>query len=120
MLIEVLVKDQLEGGAAVLEALAAEDFPVSGAFWVRGPEVSYWQLILASPLVSRFGPLAAYRKVSEILGRRNDAVSPSDISLFSPVDPEYVRLREYALGPGQFGIGPVKPYSVFQDAYIYT
>ncbi len=123
MLIEVLVKDQIEGGAAVLEALKAEVFPVAGAFWCRIPGEDYWQLIIASPVVGHFGPLAAYQKVHAILKRHPvDALSPFNISLFSPIDPEYLRLREHAFGPGQFGVGPgtgLAHNSSFADAWAY-
>jgi hypothetical protein len=120
VLIEVLVKDQIEGGLAVLDALRAEGFPVVGAFWCRLPDRDYWKLVIASDFVSQFGPLKAYQTVRAILEKQPVAsVSPSDILLFSPNDPGYVRLCEYALGPGQFGIGPSQRYNMFQDAYVY-
>jgi hypothetical protein len=123
MLIEVLVKDQIEGGAAVLETLKAEGFPVSGAFWCRIPDQDYWELIIASPFVSQFGPLAAYQKVRAILEKHPvEAVSPSDISIFSLVDPEYLRLREHAFGRGPFGVGPgtgIPRNTSFADAWAY-
>jgi hypothetical protein len=123
VLIQVLVRDQIEGGTSVLEALKAEGFPVSGAFWCRIPDQDYWQLIIASPFVSQFGPLAAYHRVRTILTKRSvAAVATSDISIFSPIDPEYLRLREYAFGRGQFGVGPgtgVAQSSSFADAWAY-
>ena len=124
MLIQVLVRDQIEGGASVLEALKAEGFLITGAFWCRIPDQDYWQLIIASPLVSQFGPLAAYQKVRSILAKRPVAVvSTSDISIFSPADPEYLRLREYAFGPGQFGVGlnsGLPRNTSFADAWAYV
>lgn len=121
MLIEVLVKDQIEGGLAVLEALRVEGFPVRGAFWCRLPDRDYWKMVISSDFVSQFGPLSAYQKVRVILERQPVAgVSPSDIQLYSPNDPGYLRLREYALGPGQFGIGPSERHNMFQDAYVYS
>jgi hypothetical protein len=119
-----LVRDQIEGGASVLEALKAEEFPIAGAFWCRIPDPDYWQLIIASPLVTQFGPLAAYQKVRSILTKRPVAtVSTSDISIFSPTDPEYLRLREYAFGPGQFRAGPGAGFprnASFADAWAYV
>jgi len=124
VLIQVLVRDQIEGGASVLEALRAEGFPIAGAFWCRIPDQDYWQLVIASPLVRQSGPLAAYQKVSTILAKRPvTTVSTSDISIFSPTDPEYLRLREYAFGPGQFGVGPdngLPRNASFADAWAYV
>ena len=121
MLIEVLVKDQIEGGLAVLDALRGEGLPIAGAFWCRLPDRDYWKLVIASDFVSQFGPLSAYQKVRAILDRQPVAgVSPSDILLYSSNDPGYLRLREYALGPGQLGIGPSERYNMFQDAYVYS
>lgn len=121
MLIEVLVKDQIEGGSAVLDALRAAGFPVAGAFWCRLPDRDYWKMVIASDFVSQFGPLSAYQKVRATLETQPVAgVSPSDIQLYSPNDPGYLRLREYGLGPGQFGIGPSERHNMFQDAYVYV
>jgi hypothetical protein len=123
VLIQVLVRDQIEGGDLVLNALQAGEFPVSGAFWCRIPDQDYWQLIIASPFVSQFGPLAAYQRVQAILAKRPvPAVPAIDISIFSPIDPEYLRLREHAFGRGQFGVGPgagVPRNTSFEDAWAY-
>lgn len=124
MLIQVLVREQIEGGSAVLDVLNAEGFPVSGAFWCRIPDQDYWQLIIASVFVSQMGPLAAYQRVRAILSKRPvETVSISDISIFSLTDPEYLRLREYALGPDQFGGGPGNGFprnTSFADGWAYV
>jgi hypothetical protein len=124
VLIQVLVKDQIDGGRAVVDALTAEGFPVAGAFWCRLPDRDYWKLIIASEFISQFGPLAGYRKVRAILERqRVPSVSASDISLFSPDDPEYRRLREHGIGlAGQIrvALGLGEPQSTsFEDAWVY-
>lgn len=123
MLIQVLVKDQIEGGTLVLDALREEGFPISGAFWCRMPDRDYWKLIIASEFIKQFGPLSAYGRVRDILAKRHGVgIAASDIVLFSPTDPEYVRLRKYALGPGRFGIGPGAggPRNTsFEEAWLY-
>ncbi|HEV2199148.1 MAG TPA: hypothetical protein VGR73_04960 [Bryobacteraceae bacterium] len=118
------MKEQIEGGRAVLDALKAEAFPVAGAFWCRLPDRDYWKLIIASEFVSQFGPLAGYRKVRTILQEQPiSSVSPSDIALFSPKDPEYLRLREHGVGlfgriSSGFGLG-IPRNTNFEDAWFY-
>ena len=122
MLIQVLVREQIDGGQEALNALVAHGVPVAGAFWCRLP-ADYWKLIVASEFVSQFGPLAAYQKMRAILGTRTfPDVSASDVALYSPRDPEYLRLRNYAVGPGRFGVGPASGAprnSNFEEAWVY-
>jgi hypothetical protein len=123
VLIQILVREQIDGGAAVLNALCQEKFPISGAFWCRMPDSGYWKLILASPFVSQTGPLFGVRRLRELLQKYGLAENFfSDIALFSPNDPEYLRLREFAVGPGGSGVGPAAGTArnlSFEDAWLY-
>jgi hypothetical protein len=107
----------------VLDALWQARLPISGAFWCRMPDSGCWKLILASPFVSQSGPLLGVRKLREVLEKHGLAARFfSDIALFSPNDPEYLRLREFAMGPGGLGAGPAAGSArnlSFEDAWLY-
>ena len=122
MLKTILVKEEIEGGAAVLDALRQEGFPIAGAFWCKMPDSGYWRLILASPFVTQEGPLRGIRRLHEVLKKHRLEDFFQDTALFSPNDPEYRRLREFGIGPGDFGTGPAAgmPRNLtFEDAWLY-
>ena len=122
MFIQILVKENIDGGLAVVKALRADRVPVSMAFWCRIPESGYWRLVIASKSIDRIGPLEGYKKLHVILDRLGlwDRLSGS-ISLLSPGDPTFRNLLEHAQSPGQFGVDPAiaSHSSVFQAAYFY-
>jgi hypothetical protein len=121
--IQILVDEQINAGRAIVDALRRDHFPISAAFWCRIPESRYWRLVIGSKLIDRIGSLEGYRRLHEILRRLKlwDEFSGS-ISLLSPKDPAFHRLREYAESPGQFGqrASYETPYNPFQDAYFYS
>ena len=123
MFIQILVDEQINAGRAIVGALRRDRVPISAAFWCRVPESRYWRLVIGSKLIDRIGPLEGYRRLHEILRRLKlwDEFSGS-ISLLSPNDPAFHRLREYAESPGQFAVsaGLDAPYKPFQDAYFYS
>jgi|HubBroStandDraft_6_1064221.scaffolds.fasta_scaffold884424_2 hypothetical protein len=124
MLIQVLVKEQIDAGSAILEALRNRDIQIDGAFWLRMPESGHWRLIVSSRLVAEKGPLYGYQRLRQVQAEQAiQAVPFDDISFLSPTDPEYLRLREYAVGPNRFGVGPASGHMLhnlaFEDAYVY-
>ena len=123
MFIQVLLKDKIDTGFAIVEALRGARFPITAAFWCRIPESGYWRLVIGSKLVERIGPHEGYRRLQAILHRLNvgDELSGS-ISPLSPSDPTYLGLQQNAQSPGQFSLqaGLGAAVNVFQDAYIYS
>jgi hypothetical protein len=122
MFVEVLVREKIGGGQAVLDALRDSDFPVTGAFWCKIPESGYWRLVIASPRVREAGLLASVHEVRLILEAHGlGSQYFTDIFLFSPKDPEYVRLFEHAFGANRFGapISAAAYNRTFEDAWLY-
>ncbi len=123
MFIQVLVREQVEMGAQIVEALRKNRFPISGAFWYRLPESGFWRLVIGSKLVDKIGPLEGYRRLHGILEQMGVlALFSGSISLLGAGDPDFLSLRSYALGPGQFNVGPSfgEGPNPFQDAYVYS
>jgi hypothetical protein len=58
-----LVERQIEDGQKLVEQLVRNGFPVAAAFWVNGTEASRWYLYIASPVVDKKGPRAAYGQI---------------------------------------------------------
>jgi hypothetical protein len=105
--IQVLVSEQVEMGRRVVEALRKNKFPISAAFWYRMPESGFWRLVIGSSRVDKIGPLEGYRRLHAILAQMGlPALFSGSISLLGSGDPEFLRLRSEAFGPGQFNAGP--------------
>jgi len=58
-----LVDRDLDIGRRILAGLARARIPVNVAFWAYVPQISEWQLYIATPLVDSIGPKSAYAKV---------------------------------------------------------
>jgi hypothetical protein len=120
----VLVAHAIEEGQRLLERLKKERFPVSAALWYHVPDSSHWVLVIATPVVSRVGPTAAYTRLQGILRDLNPSyLSLSNISLFSPAGAEFERVRSVVGLPNRFGVSPAsgrpRNLSSFEDAYVY-
>jgi hypothetical protein len=121
--IQVLVNEQVEMGARVVEALRKNKFPISAAFWYRLPESGFWRLVIGSRLVDKIGPLEGYRRLHAILAQMGLlALFSGSISLLGSSDPDFRSMRSEALGAGQFNAGPrlAGTSNSFQDAYVYS
>jgi hypothetical protein len=111
----ILVSEHaIEEGQRLLERLKKERFQFFAALWYHVPDSSQWVLVIATPVVSRVGPLAAYSRLQRILRGMNPSyLSLSDISLFSPASPV----------PHGFGMAPANGHtqdaSPFGEAYVY-
>ena len=122
----ILVKELVDEGHRLLEALKKNRFPLKAALWHYFIEAEEWRLVLVSPVADRAGPLTAYTRVQRVLARTNPAyLTLSDISVFGPLSPDYRDLAAGVSRSGKFGAGPAAhqtpaaPSVVFEDAYIY-
>ena len=117
MLKKILVKELVDEGQRLLEALSRNRFTIKAALWHYFPEATEWRLVIVLPAVSRLGPLAAHTRVQS----KPTYLTLTDIALMSPLSPEYRELRR-ELAKGGFGAGPATvPTSrvVFEDGYVY-
>lgn len=64
-----LVKQDLNIGARVMEALSRTKIPVTLCTWVYLPELEEWQLVVATPWYDTKGPRDSYRAVVDALER---------------------------------------------------
>lgn len=62
-----LVDRDLDVGRRILGALAKARIGVTVAFWAYVPQISEWQLFIATPLVDSSGPKSAYEQVLRAL-----------------------------------------------------
>jgi hypothetical protein len=120
MVIEVLVREQIEAGRALIVALERESFPISGALWHRHEQIGgYWQLLIFSDLVKQKGPLEAYKELRRIWDKvAPKEISFTDVSVLHPDDPLYAAMRADAVRrpiPGRRS----RDVS-FPDAYVYA
>jgi hypothetical protein len=118
--IQVLVSEQVATGKRIVEALRKDRFPISGAFWYRMPESGFWRLFIGSKLVDRIGPLEGYKRLQSILTEMG-VLTPfsGSIALLGADDPQFLRLKSYALGLGNIGPSLGQDANPFQDAYVY-
>jgi hypothetical protein len=83
-----LVDNQIDDGRRFIERFAADGNPVQAAFWVKTAEDGLWFLYVATELIDRVGPAAAYRAVHASLRRLGESwVSSSEIKVVSPSNP---------------------------------
>lgn len=116
MVIEVLVRDQIEEGRALIDALHRAKFPVSAAFWERLPDTGYWQLVIASTLVGEHGPIEAYRRLKNVWDSLDlKTLSDTDITLLSPTDFSYIRYHMYL----PYRRGTIPRDVAVDNGYIY-
>lgn len=84
-----LVDKDVEIGRNILHELVKSHIQVSVAFWAHVPQISEWQLFIATPLVDSHGPKYAYDKVLRALhaAGMNQYLPWRRIFLRSPKDP---------------------------------
>ena len=94
MVIEILVKDSIEEGRALLTALERAGFPMQAAFWKRVPDDGYWRLVIASQAARDEGPIEAYTQLGRVWDTlTHQDLSFTDITVLSPTDSRYIRHR---------------------------
>ena len=67
-----LVENQIDDGRRFVERFAADGTFVRAAFWVKTAEEGLWFLYVATDIVDRDGPAAAYRAVHASLRKLGD------------------------------------------------
>lgn len=83
-----LVENQIDDGRRFVERFAADGTFVRAAFWVKTAEEGLWFLYVATDIVDRDGPAAAYRAVHASLRKLGDTwVASSEIKVVSPSSP---------------------------------
>lgn len=91
-----LVSEQLEDGKRLMARLREEGVPVTVAFWNQPDEGARWSLCIATPLVDRDGPLAAYGEVLRVKRSLGPELTlgPSDVKLVGDTHPVVRNLLE--------------------------
>jgi len=118
---KVLVRERIDDGRRLLEALDAKRFPVDAAFWWHHEDSNRWRLVILTPVEEK-GPLKAIQRIHRVFDSLNP---PASFDLehtwaLSKSSPEFKRM--VTLG-GLGGLGPVKGKTResddYSDAYIY-
>jgi hypothetical protein len=122
---DTLVSEEIEDGKCLLEWFAQEGIPVSAAFWLKESDSGWWYLYLVTPLVTADGrTLAAYRRVGEVLRRRQQPtwVSGMEIKVVGEQEPlaldALALLRQAEARPVRWN-GGVLGQRRFDGAYFY-
>jgi hypothetical protein len=119
---KVLVEDLIKDGRLLVEALERSRFPLTAAVWYDVPE-SHWMLAIVSSAIDKNGPMAAYSRVQRVLQTiQPSRLTLSDISLMSPLSPEFENLRLLLSPPGRLRHVAATPRArslAFEDAYVY-
>lgn len=119
-----LVKEWIEAGKKLTEALDEAKVQLVASLWFFDPDTNEWRLIIASPLVDKKGPLEAYRAIQKVLdGLQQEELSLSDISAVSP-NHDIVKLLRLAMktSGGISGIRFTRNRindQFIEDSYIY-
>ena len=83
-----LVGEQIDDGRRFVERFAADGNPIQAAFWVKTAEEGFWFLYVATDIVERDGPAAAYRAVHASLKKLGESwVSSSEIKVVGRNNP---------------------------------
>ena len=119
----ILVKELVKDGAALLNKLSAQGFPIFAAFWLYLPEPMHWRLVIATPVVDDKGPILTYTLIQQTLASLGQSdLGLSDISVVSPQGTDFQELRALIERMGQMagpaGEGRIQDV-IFEDAYIY-
>src|SRR5271167_3928500 len=92
----VLVKNDLDVGAQVLEALSRVKFPLTLGEWIYVPELEEWHMILATPWYDSKGLRTTYQALIEALqaARIYERVPLRRVVVKSPSDPVVKALQQ--------------------------
>lgn len=120
-----LVEDQIDDGRRFVERFAADGNPVQAAFWVKTAEEGLWFLYVATEIVDREGPAAAYRAVHAALRKLGESWVPSSaIKVISPNNPVAQDvLAVMARHPGRLATrfdGKTLGSTAVEQTYIYA
>lgn len=121
-----LVKEDMQEGKKLIEALDKADFQVEAAIWFYLTDSGEWRLLIASPLVEKEGPKKAYSLIQRVLSKSLPplGISLKDISVVSPKH-HLISLLRIAIGSTGPGISDIRltrnviNNTLIEDAYIY-
>ncbi len=119
-----LVKEWIDAGKRLTEALDQANFEVVASLWLYDAESDEWELMIASPRVEEEGPLEAYRTVQKaLLNLKFEDFRLADVHLVRPNDDLVKSLRLVArTGEGINGKRLTRTRAgdrFIEDAYIY-
>jgi len=109
-----MVIEQIDQGAALIEALRKDDFETAVAFWAKLSDGQNYHLYLALPVVSVAGEFNAYLAVQRKLRQMPElGLDPLEVRVLDPQDSMAVAAAEIlkpkvAVGP--FAVANPKPY----------
>jgi hypothetical protein len=120
-----LVDRDLEIGRKILETLARAGIAVNVALWAHIPQISEWQLFIATPLVDTKGHRSAYDRVLRALQNSgiNGDLPWRRIFLRSPKDPILKSLEKQSrayTGEAVRVLNESIGDRFVEDAYIYS
>lgn len=121
----LLVREKIEEGKKLIEAIDRSDFQLTGALWFYLVENNDWRLILVTPLLEISGPRKIYEKIQLLI---RDLPTPfgiglENISVMSPHD-KLIKLLRIAIrtSPGlseiRFSKNTINNVFI-EDAIIY-
>jgi hypothetical protein len=92
----VLVNNDLNAGALVMEALSRTKIPITVCTWIYLPEIEEWQLVVASPWYDTKGPLKTSGAVIDAIERAGiyKRVPIRRIRVTNPDDPLVQSLQQ--------------------------
>jgi hypothetical protein len=116
---EALVDRDIEEGRRLIHALDQAGFPVVAALWRFLSEESEWRLFIASPVVHKRGPLAAYKVIRDVLLESHTRLPLHHISAVDHDDPLILQFRLFAAtDPAPFLGNASFRKTVIGNAYI--
>jgi hypothetical protein len=94
----LLVKNDRDVGAQVMEALSGSAIPVTLCEWNYVPQLEEWQLIIATPWYDSKGPRTTYRALVDALQKTGvyERVPMRRVFIRSPEDPLVKTLQREA------------------------
>ncbi len=109
-----MVTDELTSGRKLIERLIRGGFDVSLAFWVKETDARRWYLYLASTVVDKEGPAAAYRAVLPVVESMPElGIDPFAIKVVGVDDSMAAAAREVIrpkIPDSPFAVRNPKPY----------
>ncbi|MHB8604826.1 MAG: hypothetical protein ACYDCK_06175 [Thermoplasmatota archaeon] len=94
------MKTEIDAGKRLVDSLIERRFPLAAALWVFSPELSTYRLLVATPLASTKGPLAAYRLIEDTLEANHIGLALERIEVVTEDEPIVQRLTKlFQLGP---------------------
>lgn len=126
MVVTYLTENMIKAGEALVRALEDAGRQPAAAFWLYNPESLSWRLVISDELVGTAGPLAAYRRLQELLEQRREEFGGLTLANISLWEPDSVIVSSLRRGLRQEqpveGMRLSNSYiegSWIEDAYVY-